>query len=379
MRPRSRNLTLAILALLALTVGAVAVAFIAVRGRTPSIIEANAVASLEEVRLGGADQWILIRGHDRNKPVLLFLHGGPGMPAMFLAHAFQRELEHDFVVVHWDRRGAGRSFEAAQPLESLTVRRTLDDAFELTRLLRERFKQDRIMLVGHSWGSYLGLLAIREHPEYYAAYVGTGQIAGSKAEVQLQRREFLTHDASATGDTALLKRLAGGSDPTEDDLFRHGVELYGARSFWPLLRTGLLAPEYTLWDALNVKRGADLVGREMRYGTLPRPHEGEVLAVDVPVFFMLGRNDLNTPSVLAAKYLERLQAPVKELTWFEQSAHFPFFEEPKRFHMEMVRIEGEVRDYWSRRAVNQTGHVRVAGPPDTRVERTVSGRRQSQP
>ncbi|GAH12211.1 unnamed protein product, partial [marine sediment metagenome] len=255
----------ALLGLAALGVGVVAVELIATRGRTPSIDGEHAVGSLEELRLGGAEQWVLTRGHDRNKPVLLFLHGGPGMPAMFLAHAFQRELERDFVVVHWDRRGAGKSFEAADPVEALTVRQTLDDTIELTTTLRERFKQNRIILVGHSWGSYLGLLAIREHPEYYAAYIGMGQLAGSKSEARLRRREFLTRDASLTNDTELLNRLESGGEPTEDDLFRHGAELYHARSFWPILRTGLLAPEYTLWDALNVKRGADLVDREMKY------------------------------------------------------------------------------------------------------------------
>jgi pimeloyl-ACP methyl ester carboxylesterase len=360
---RLRNLLWACLALVALCVAVVAVVFIGWRGSTPPIDGENAVASLERLRLGGVDQWVLTRGQNRGNPVVLFLHGGPGMPAMYLAHAFQRELERDFVVVHWDRRGAGKSYGAAHPLDSLTVRRTLDDALELTRILRARFKQNRITLVGHSWGSYLGLLAVREHPEYFAAYVGMGQLAGTHEQVRLRRREFLTRDASATGDTALLSRLRGGNEPTEDDLFRHGAELHGARSFWPILATGLMAPEYTLLDALNVKRGADLVGRAMKYDLTPKPLEGEILALDVPVFLFLGRHDVNTPSSLAASYLERVQAPLKGLTWFEQSAHFPFFEEPRRFHREMVRIQAEADRYWSRRALNQTGTIGVAGPP----------------
>jgi pimeloyl-ACP methyl ester carboxylesterase len=374
---RSRNLLLPLLAFAALGVGVVAVEFIATRGRTPSISGERAVASLEKLRLGGVDQWVLIRGHDRNNPVLLFLHGGPGMPAMFLAHAFQRDLERDFVVVHWDRRGAGKSFEAADPLEQLTVRQTLDDTFELTTTLRKRFKQNRILLVGHSWGSYLGLLAIREHPEYYAAYIGMGQLAGSRAEVRLQRREFLTRDGSLTGNTDLLSRLASGGDPTEDDLFRHAAELYHARSFWPILRTGLFAPEYTLWDVLNVKRGADLVGREMKYNVLPKPLDGEIPAFEVPVFFLLGRHDYNTPSSIAANYLERLRAPLKGLVWFEQSAHFPFFEEPLRFHEEMVRVDLSVRKFWAAAHLNEVGGRPAVAPPITAMERTASGRHSS--
>jgi pimeloyl-ACP methyl ester carboxylesterase len=79
-------------------------------GRTPAIHQPHSVASLERVRIGGVDQYILIRGNDASLPVLLFLHGGPGMPAMYLAHSFQRELEKEFVVVQWDRRGAGKSY-----------------------------------------------------------------------------------------------------------------------------------------------------------------------------------------------------------------------------------------------------------------------------
>lgn len=338
-----RNTLLALLALLAIGVVAVAVEFVFTRGKTPAIPGPGAVAELETVRLGGAEQWILVRGHHREDPLVLFLHGGPGMPAMFLEHACQRGLERDFVVVHWDRRGAGKSYAAAEPLAGLTVRRTLDDLYQLAELLRRRFGERRILLVGHSWGSYLGLLAVRERPELFSAYVGVGQLAGSREQAAALRRAYLAEQAQAAGDQELLARLAAGEEPTEDDLFRHGAELYGETSFWPILRTGLAAPEYTLWDALNVKKGADLVGREMRYDVEPKPLEGEIAEVAVPVFFFLGRHDYNTPSPLAADYLERLRAPRKGLVWFERSAHFPFFEQPERFHAELLRVERAAR------------------------------------
>jgi pimeloyl-ACP methyl ester carboxylesterase len=130
---------------------------------------------------------------------------------------------------------------------------------------------------------------------------------------------------------------------TEDDLFRYGGELYASRSFLPILMTGLRAPEYTLRDVANVKKGSDLVGREMTYDVEPRPLEGEISSLDAPVFFLLGRHDFNTPSQLAAECLDRLSAPLKGVVWFEKSAHFPFVEEPERFHAEMLRIDGSVR------------------------------------
>ena len=332
---------------LAVILGAV-FALTVLRGRTPGLSGPRSAASLEKIRLGGVEQWVLIRGRDREKPVLLFLHGGPGMPAMFLAHAFQRRLERDFVVVHWDRRGAGKSFDAAPGGAGLSVSRTLEDLYELTGLLRTRFSRDRIYLVGHSWGSYLGLLAVREHPEYYLAFVGTGQLAGDRDQVAAERREFLAHAAAEAGDPELRARLASPAfEVTEDDLFRYGGELFAARSILPILLTGLRAPEYTLRDIMNVKKGADLVGRKMTYDVEPKPLEGEIAAFEVPVFFLLGRHDFNTPSRLAAEYLDRLSAPLKGAVWLERSAHFPFFEEPKSFRAEMLRIDGQVREFWT--------------------------------
>jgi pimeloyl-ACP methyl ester carboxylesterase len=328
--------------------GGATLKFIVLHGKTPPISAPGSIASLEKHTIGGVDQWILIRGYDQTKPVLLFLHGGPGMPAMYLAHKFQSELERDFVVVHWDRRGAGKSFDAHLQVSALSVRQTLNDTYELTRMLRERFHKQRIYLVGHSWGSYLGLIAVQEHPEYYSAFIGMGQIAGNRDQVYALRREFLSRAAKETGDSDLRVRLTDANmKVTEDDLFRFGGELYASRSYWPILKAGLNAPEYTLRDAMNVKKGVDLVNREMKYDVVPRLLEGEISKVGVPVFFFLGRHDLNTPSQLAAEYLDRLDAPLKGLVWFEHSAHFPFFEEPDRFHKEMVRINQSVVEFWN--------------------------------
>jgi pimeloyl-ACP methyl ester carboxylesterase len=331
-----------------LLVVATAVFFLG-RGRTPAIPGERSIASLEKVRIGGVYQWLLIRGHDRSRPVLL-LHGGPGMPAMFLAHACERELERSFVVVNWDRRGAGKSYSAGADARDLNVRQVLDDTFEVSRLLRQRFGQDRFYLVAHSWGTYLGLLAIREHPEYYSAYIGMGQMAGPLARVRGIQRDFLLRCATRANDTAIIERIRSGGPIDEDMLFRCHGELWKSTSFLPILLTGLRAPEYTFRDALHVKPAANRVNREMKYNVEPRPLIGEVQAVNVPVFFFLGRHDYNTPSLVAADYLSRLGAPLESVTWFEQSGHFPFFEEPARFNQEMIRVNGVVLEYWRTQA-----------------------------
>lgn len=352
---RLQHLTLfAVLGLVGITLS-LAIVFVWLRGRTPLIhdtlghVPPRALTELTWLRLGGARQAVLLRGADTTKPVVLFLHGGPGMPTMYLAHAFQRPLEHDFLMVQWDRRGAGKSYRARLPAESLTVRRTLGDLYELTQWLRARFHQDRIYLVGHSWGTYLGLLAITEHPEWYRAYVGIGQLVPDTTAAHAAQRELVLMEARQRGDTALVARLSSpAARVSEGDLFAIGGELHGATSFWPLLRTGLMAPEYTFFDALNVHRGAQLLS-----GTFARtpgpalPAAGSVVLV--PVFLFLGRYDYNTPSALAAQYLESLGAPLKGVVWFGRSAHFPFFEEPDRFRWELQRVDSLVSAYWGNR------------------------------
>src|SRR5215472_13594064 len=167
-------------------------------GRTPSIRGPNSIASLERIRIGGVDQYILLRGNDTSLPVLLFLHGGPGMPAMYLAHAFQHELEKDFIVVHWDRRAAGKSYRE-DISGTLNTGQLVADTLELTNALRARFHQDKIYLLGHSWGTYLGMLVIAGHPELYRAYVGIGQLARLAPIAEIQD-EYIRQSAARMGD-----------------------------------------------------------------------------------------------------------------------------------------------------------------------------------
>lgn len=364
--PRRRWGRWVLLALLAATSAA---AYGAVRpGTTPPITDAGTspaehVARLETLRLGGVDQWVLIRGHDRSNPVLLFLHGGPGMPAMYLAHDFQREMERDFTIVHWDRRGAGKSYAAGEDASKLTVQQVRDETVELTEWLKREFGQDRIYLLGHSWGSYLGMLVVRHRPDLYAGFIGTGQMAADRDRTTAVQREGLIRAADEASDAETASRLRSGGRPTEGDLFRHGFELRGATSMWPILRTGLRASEYNLTDALNVGRGASRVARLMDHNVISGPLDREVLAVDIPVFFFLGRHDLNTPSSLAAAYLDSLSAPVKGLVWFEDSAHFPFWTEAAVFHRHLMEARDKAEAFWTGAGEASQGPTPAGGLP----------------
>ncbi len=311
---------------------------------TPPVRAPRGVAVLEEVTLGGARQWVLIRGRDASHPLLLFLHGGPGMPAMPFEHAL-RGLEERFTVVMWDQRGAGKSFHEGIPPDTMTIERFVSDAAELVRLLLDRFHQEKLYLVGHSWGSILGVRLAQAHPEWLYAYVGVGQVAVMTENERLSY-EFTVRRAHETDNKRALDELAGVTPPYRgrlEELFTQrkwletfGGVLYGKTSHDALIGAALGSSEYTLGDLLNIDRGyrftIGCLWDQMLTVDLPR----QAPRLEVPVYFFLGRHDYNTPFVLAQKYYETLQAPRKRLIWFERSAHVIILEEPRKFIASLV-------------------------------------------
>ena len=298
---------------------------------TLPILESGSVAELTSLSVNGDRQYLLIRGRDSENPVLLFVHGGPGMPAMFLAHSFQRDLEREFVVVHWDQRAAGKSFVSTADPSTISTSQYLDDLFVVVESLRERFGQEQIYLLGHSHGSYLGILAASRHPELFRAYIGVGQVVDEERAFSFQKAEL----AAIAGDTELTRANIEGF------IFKAGGGLYCCESFLPLLLTGLLAPEYSLMEAFNVKRGSSFSSRHMRYDVIPGPVDESVVELNVPVYMISGRYDLTTPTAMSRAYLEQLVAPQKTFFEIDEAAHFPFFEQPAAFAELMAQIKEE--------------------------------------
>ena len=318
-------------------------------GYTPS----EGIAALEQVRLGGVDQWLLLRGRSVHNPLLLYLSGGPGGSELAWVRHFNAPLEDHFLVVQWDQRGAARSYSALKDREGLSMDQFVSDASELLELLTTRFGQEKVFVVGHSWGSILGVLLAQRRPERVHAYVGTGQ------QVNFLENDTLSHVrahelAQRFGDTRALARLARIGPPpyTGPDMAERYMTLVslagrhaGRRGILPEMLTSVLkAPEYTLRDKLHMFLGPrdtfsvvypQLAGIDL---------EAQVPRLQVPVWFLLGREDCVTPSEIATRYLESLEAPRKTLLWFEHSGHTPQFEEPGRFNSvltQQVRAEAE--------------------------------------
>ncbi len=307
---------------------------------TPSIAPPG-VASLERITLGGTPQWVLIRGRDRRKPLALFLHGGPGMPLMYLAHSFQRALENDFVAVQWDRRGAGKSYSPGIDPKLMRMSQELADTVQLIEILRRRFSQAKVIVVGHSYGSLLGIALADRLPGLVRAYVGVGLDACGDAEARAIQDDWLRKEAMGAGDATTLGAIESGQlRNREEALFKYGGVAGGMKSYWPLVAKGLLAPEYTLRDALKVPKGVAFTHRLMQYDLLDPslPLIDVVPKLTVPVYFFIGRKDYVTPFSCVERYYADVDAPSKRLVYFDRSAHFPFLEEPQRFYEALLQV-----------------------------------------
>ncbi len=316
-----------------------------------AITQTMGIESLEKVTLGGVDQWILIRAEDRSNPVLLWLHGGPGSPTLPLASQHDTELVKHFVVVHWDQRGAGKSYSPDIPKSTMVVDQFVSDAHELTQVLAERFDVPKIYLVAHSWGSQVGMLTVARHPDSYDAFIAVGQfvysVAGDAAGYQFaldqaasEENEKAMEDLEAIGPPPWTTAKQRSTNARWIDAFGGTGRQFATEDYF---REMINSPEYTLWDLLGYVRGMLFSGSAMlANGEYNRVNLFEqVPTVDVPVYFFQGRYDYSTPGEVVERYYEALDAPQKSLVWFEQSAHFPQWEEPQKFADELSKILSE--------------------------------------
>jgi len=312
-----------------------------------AIKSVEGINSLEKLELGGAEQWILIRGWDRKKPLLLFLHGGPGFPEMPFAH-LNAELEKEFVVIHWDQRGAGKSYPVSH--DSLDVEQFVGDACELTSLLLRRFRAPKLLLVGHSWGSLVGALTAAREPDKLFAYIGISQFADAPESERMMYR-FALEQAQQTWNKKATRQLTGIGQPPYQSMrdfrtMKNWVGTFGERdhpmmSRWRFARFALASPVYSWRDLLNLGLGArtsfEELWREVFYKVnlfrdAPR--------LNVPVYFLEGRHDrvVTVSSAMAERYFNSLDAPRgKQLIWFDNSGHWPQLEEPEKFRRVLVK------------------------------------------
>ena len=348
---RLRKTMIFFVATIALNAGLIT--FSQLTASTPRIVDENentpknSIAELRELELNGRKQWISLRGWDKNAPILLFLAGGPGGTQMAAVRHELAELEKHFVVVNWDQPGSGKSYYA-EKTKNITAQTYIQDGYALTEYLKERFAQEKIYLVGESWGSALGIFLISTYPESYHALIGTGQMIDF-AETERMDYAKAMEIAKSKGDTALVERLIANGEPPyygDDVTWKSAVYLNYLSAYMannpkihnPGYNTfrDLGSSEYGLLDKINFFRGIINTFNHVYQQLYTIDMSTDYTKLDVPVYFFLGRYDVNAPTVLVEEYMKVLDAPDKKIVWFEHSGHSPWINEPEKFVMEVL-------------------------------------------
>lgn len=306
----------------------------------------QAVSAVEKVNLGGVDQYILIQAADITKPVLLLLHGGPSMPLPGVSAKGQdytivtntTKLIENFVVVFWDQRGTGKSYSPHIAPESMTIAQFIEDANELTDYLIARFHHEKIFLVGHSWGTIIGLTLAQRNSHKYYSYTGFSQIVNWTKNDELSL-SWMKQEALRRGNHRALKQLTAlGHAPLNQSFAQWATLRKWQRNFntliytdefikhpgmWSIMKALLRSETYTLRDIYN----SFIAGFRLVY-TLSFIRELEhycfeesVLSIDIPVTFIHGKYDYHVHGSLVESFNKQLIANNKQLIWAHKSGH----------------------------------------------------------
>jgi len=316
------------------------------------ILTPNGLERLEKVRIGGIDQWVSVRGTDRLNPVLLHIHGGPGYVSIPMSWWFARGWEEYFTVVQWDQRAAGKTQLLNDPAAvepTLTTERMIADAEEMAAWARKELGKQKIFVLGHSYGSFLGIQLAQRHPDWFYAYIGVGQVIDGPQN-ERQGWNFAMAAAAAENNTEALRELHAiapyppADKPAPIDAlytqrkwvgYYGGVMAYRHNNMDDSALT-LLSPDYT-----DAEIGRIWEGNKFATPILLPPLVNFDLSATrrfpVPLLLLEGRHDYTVVSDVTAKWFAKVSAPEKHLVWFEHSGHMPMTEEPGKFLLSLVR------------------------------------------
>jgi len=319
--------------------------------RVQRIATPEGIDTLYPIQVGDNRQWVSIRGLNRANPVLVFIHGGPASPTMPEAWGFQKPWEDFFTVVQWDQRGAGLSFagiDTARAAKAWTVDDIVNDAVVIIDSVRHLLGKEKVVVLGHSWGSIVGTTLAARRPDLLHAYVGVGQVMAWSQEQYLYDRvkELATahHLDSALADLARIAPYPrpDGSANLEGTMIvrkwggRFNGGWYGQPSLAITDEMTLLSPAYRDSD-LATARAASPFASPRLFGALLTVDLRQYRRFAIPMLILQGRYDLYTPYAVARSWASSLQAPVAKFITFERSAHYPMLAEPGRFLLTLVQ------------------------------------------
>jgi len=295
--------------------------------------------------LGGEKQYVEMTGVSSKNPVLLFLHGGPGWPQTPHLRYFNADLTKSVTLVAWEQRGCGKSFMNNPDPKNLSVEQLVNDAHELTQILKKKFHQDKIYLAGFSWGSVLGMHLVNKYPEDYAAYFGISQVIDINRSIELSRA-WIKQQAEIKGDKKMLKLVAQLERKdttlckTPLDCFFKKYEMltqYGGAIYKKESEAEIKIAETKYEDYKNYDWLKGFMYSATRLGdAVFEANFTNITELKVPVYFFVGRHDWSLPAVVTETFFDKLTAPKKEMVWFEQSGHECLEEEPGNFNKAII-------------------------------------------
>lgn len=305
---------------------------------TPSIQGEQSISSLEQVQINGAGHEVMIRGKDVRNPILIFVHGGPGCSEIPYVRKYQQLLEERFTIVHYDQRGSGKSYHFGEDYTKVSTDVLVDDLLALTDYTVRKLGQKKVLLIGHSFGTYIGMKAAAKSPERFTAYIGIGQVS-DQVQSELDGWEYALKQAQLAGNNKDVSRLellhdaiAGGLQLTPRELIRkYGGAARLIDDNMDYYTGFLLQPEYNGLDVIRFLRGVSVTQQPLLAEEAGQPIASIVKKLDIPCYFVMGQYDYMTSARAAKQYWDTLEAPKKGFVLFEQSAHYPQFEEKERF------------------------------------------------
>lgn len=302
-----------------------------------------------KVNINGVEQGMFIKGKNTRNPVLLYLHGG--MPDYFLTQRYPTGLDDDFTVVWWEQRGSGLSYDANAAPKSVTSEQLVSDTVAVTHYLRMRFGRERIYLMGHSGGTFIGMQVAAKAPQLYHAYLGVAQMSNQLESEKLAYNHMLQRFKD-DGNSKMVRRLekapVGNAAPLSNsylqvrDVAMHELGVGTMRDMRSIVTglflASLMNREYTLGEKINLWRGKIFAGDPLWNAQLSTNLPTTVTRLEIPVYFFHGVYDYTVSYPLAQSYYKQLVAPIKGFYTFTGSAHSPLFEEPERMR-EIVRAD----------------------------------------
>ena len=266
------------------------------------------------------------------------------MPDMPLIHFYCSQLENDFLLINWDQRGAGKSYSPFIQKRTMTLNQFIQDGSELINYLLKKFLKQRLHLIGHSWGSALGLLIVQKHPNLLLSYTGIGQVGDWAKGEQVSYQYTLDHAIAAKNKMAVkaLKRI--GPPPhtwkaliqQRRLLLKFNGATYGRKNYNHLIPKYIFSKEYSLVDLIKFLLGLRFSLKHLWSEITQINLCLEVPEVKIPIHFMLGRHDYQVPFECSIQYYDLLKAPSKTISWFDKSGHTPMYEEPEVFVRELT-------------------------------------------